>query len=103
MKRLIICADGTWNDEDRISAPTNVSKVHRALQTYHVEGVNQLVYYHSGVGTKWGERMRGGAFGIGVNRNIRECYEFLVDHYQRGDELYFFGFSRGAYTVRSLA
>ena len=103
MKRLIICADGTWNDEDRASAPTNVAKLHRALQTYHIEGVSQFVYYHSGVGTKWGERVRGGAFGYGINRNIRACYEFLVDHYERGDELYLFGFSRGAFTVRSLA
>jgi uncharacterized protein (DUF2235 family) len=101
-KRLIVCADGTWNDEDRAGAPTNVAKMHAALETHYVEGTNQWVYYHSGVGTKWGERLRGGAFGRGINKNIRECYEFLVDHYEYGDELYFFGFSRGAYTVRSL-
>jgi len=103
MKRLVVCADGTWNDEDRLCTPTNVARLHRALQTRHVEKVPQLVYYHSGVGTMWGEILGGGAFGVGTNRNIQECYRFLVDHYEPGDALYFFGFSRGAYTVRSLA
>ncbi|MET0342535.1 MAG: DUF2235 domain-containing protein [Polyangiales bacterium] len=102
-KRLIVCADGTWASEDRACAPTNVVKLYRALCTEHVEGVPQLVYYQSGVGTEWGERLKGGAFGFGLSRNIRECYAFLVDNYEPGDELYFFGFSRGAYTVRSLA
>src|ERR1700753_1945791 len=101
-KKLIVCADGTWNDEDLRRSPTNVAKLHRALESQHVEPVSQLVYYHSGVGTKWGDRLQGGAFGFGINRNIRECYEFLVDNYQPGDELYFFGLSRGAYTPRSL-
>jgi uncharacterized protein (DUF2235 family) len=103
MRRLVVCADGTWNDEDGTRAATNVVKLHRSLKTWHVEQVPQLVYYHSGVGTKWGERLNGGAFGFGINRNIKQCYEFLVDHYQPGDALYFIGFSRGAYTVRSLA
>lgn len=103
MKRLVVCADGTWNDEDRMCAPTNVAKLHRALRTLFVEGDPQIVYYHSGVGTKWNDRLRGGAFGFGINRNIRQCYEFLVEQYKPGDELYFFGFSRGAYTARSLA
>jgi uncharacterized protein (DUF2235 family) len=103
MRKLVVCADGTWNDEDRQCAPTNVAKLHRALKTQHVERVPQLVFYHSGVGTKWDERLHGGAFGFGINRNIKQCYRFLVDNYQPGDELYFVGFSRGAYTVRSLA
>jgi uncharacterized protein (DUF2235 family) len=103
MKRLVVCADGTWNDEDRLCTPTNVARLHRALQTRHIENVPQLVYYHSGVGTKWGELLSGGAFGVGINRTILACYRFLVDHYEPGDALYFFGFSRGAYTVRSLA
>jgi uncharacterized protein (DUF2235 family) len=102
-KRLIVCADGTWNDEDATGAATNVAKLHACLQTKYVEGVDQRVYYHSGVGTRWGERLLGGAFGAGINRNIIDCYTFLVENYEPGDELYFFGFSRGAYTVRSLA
>jgi hypothetical protein len=100
-KKLIICADGTWNDEDRTR--TNVAKVHRALKTWHAEGVDQWVCYVSGVGTTLGEAISGGAFGYGLSRNILQGYYFLVDNYQPGDQLYFFGFSRGAYTVRSLA
>jgi hypothetical protein len=100
-KKLIVCADGTWNDEDR--ARTNVAKLHRAIKTWHVEGVDQWVCYVSGVGTTFGEAISGGAFGYGLSRNILRGYYFLVDNYTPGDELYFFGFSRGAYTVRSLA
>ncbi len=100
-KKLIVCADGTWNDEDLVR--TNVAKLHRALQTWHVEGVNQWVCYVSGVGTTFGEAIRGGAFGYGLSRNILRGYYFLVDNYGPGDQLYFFGFSRGACTVRSLA
>jgi uncharacterized protein (DUF2235 family) len=102
-KRLIVCADGTWNDEDRAGATTNVAKLHADVQTHYVEGVSQWAYYHSGVGTRWGERLSGGAFGSGINRNILDCYTFLVENYAPGDELYLFGFSRGAYTVRSVA
>ncbi|HXX68395.1 MAG TPA: DUF2235 domain-containing protein [Polyangiaceae bacterium] len=102
-KRLIVCADGTWNDEDAAGAPTNVAKLHAAVQTRHVEGVEQLVHYQSGVGTRMLERFVGGAFGVGLSRNIKECYAFLVDNYVEGDEIFLFGFSRGAYTVRSLA
>lgn len=102
-KSLIVCADGTWDAEDGTGTPTNVARLHHAIQTRYVEGVNQLVYYHSGVGTRWGERLTGGAFGCGINRNIIACYRFLVENYEAGDEIYLFGFSRGAYTVRSLA
>lgn len=65
-KKLIVCADGTWNDEDRTR--TNVAKLHRALQTWHVEGIDQWVRYVSG--TTSGEAVRGGAFGYGLTRNI---------------------------------
>jgi uncharacterized protein (DUF2235 family) len=102
-KKLIICADGTWNDEDGASGQTNVAKIHHALQNKLVEGVNQSVCYVTGVGTRWGERLRGGALGYGLSKNILEAYRFLVEDYDEGDKLYFFGFSRGAYTVRSLA
>src|SRR5205823_4301005 len=96
-------ADGTWSDEDCAGARTNVAKIQRAFQTWHVEGVDQWVCYVSGVGTTVGEALSGGVFGYGLTRNILQAYHFLVDNYQHGDQLYFFGFSRGAYTVRSLA
>ena len=102
-KKLIVCADGTWNNEDGAGSQTNVAKLHRVLKNNFVEGVDQLVCYVTGVGTRWGERVRGGAFGYGLDANIKEAYRFLVDHYEEGDQLFFFGFSRGAYTARSLA
>jgi uncharacterized protein (DUF2235 family) len=108
MRRLIVCADGTWNkpDEDDHGqpAPTNVVKIQRAIKAIDDTGVSQITFYHSGVGTGDAvDKFGGGAFGDGLDRNILECYEFLVSNYVPGDELYFFGFSRGAYTVRSLA
>jgi uncharacterized protein (DUF2235 family) len=67
-------------------------------------GTDQIVYYHDGVGTSGGiDKFTGGAFGRGMEGNIRELYRFLVYNYEPGDELYFFGFSRGAFTVRTLA
>jgi uncharacterized protein (DUF2235 family) len=102
-KKLIVCADGTWNDEDGAAGPTNVVKIHRSFQNNYVEGVNQWTCYVTGVGTRLRERIRGGAFGYGLSKNILEAYRFLVEQYEHGAELYFFGFSRGAYTVRSLA
>jgi uncharacterized protein (DUF2235 family) len=65
--------------------------------------VGQRVYYHPGVGTGRWDRVRGGAFGWGLSRNIKDAYLYLVENYEPADELFFFGFSRGAYAVRSLA
>jgi uncharacterized protein (DUF2235 family) len=105
-KRLVVCCDGTWNTpEERAEgarAPTNVSKIARAVTAHDGDGTEQLVHYEPGVGTRRFERYAGGAFGYGLSRNVRDCYRFLVKHYEPGDELYFFGFSRGAYTARSV-
>lgn len=105
MKRIIVCADGTWNSDDA-PAPkhTNVSKLHRAVAPA-ANGVAQVAYYQDGVGTAGGrlDRLVGGAFGRGLSDNVQACYRFLVDTYEPGDELFLFGFSRGAYTARSLA
>lgn len=106
-KKIIVCADGTWNTEDQVdhgtSCPTNVVKVARALLPTDAHGQNQVIYYHSGVGTNLGQHFGGGAFGVGLFANVQDCYRFLVHNYEPGDRLYFFGFSRGAYTARSLA
>jgi len=99
-KRLVVCCDGTWNMPDQPS-PSNVTKVALALERLDPAGVEQRVYYDKGVGTGRFDRIRGGAFGWGISKNIWEAYRFLVANYQPGDELFFFGFSRGAYTVRS--
>jgi len=110
MKRLVICADGTWNERDRVNKktgrrhPTNVTKVARGVLPQSANGTAQVVYYHEGVGTGGGlDRFTGGAFGRGIEANIRALYRFIVYNYAEGDELYFFGFSRGAFTVRTLA
>lgn len=109
MKRIVICADGTWNVRDQIDKnaktrrPTNVTKVARAVRPRSTAGVDQITYYHEGVGTagkldKWS----GGVFGDGIEKNIRDLYRFIVYNYEDGDELFLFGFSRGAFTVRTL-
>ncbi len=108
MKRIVICADGTWNrpeqgDDDR---PTNVLKLARAIEpvTHDEDGseVEQVVFYDWGIGSYYGS-VSGGATGKGINKNVQDGYRFIVQNYDPGDELYFFGFSRGAYTVRSLS
>jgi uncharacterized protein (DUF2235 family) len=106
MRRLVVCADGTWNDDDAANGghDTNVVRLARAIAPAGPDGTEQTVYYHAGVGTGgWWDRMTGGAFGNGISRNIKACYRWIAERYRPGDELFFFGFSRGAYTVRSLA
>ncbi len=109
IKRLIICADGTWNSPNQtdhnVSSPTNVVKLASAVSPFDDQGVAQMIYYHAGVGARGGylDKFSGGAWGVGISHNIRELYLFLVLNYNPGDELFLFGFSRGAYTVRSLA
>jgi uncharacterized protein (DUF2235 family) len=104
-KRLIVCCDGTWNTADQAIAgqarPTNVTKLALSVAATDAAGVRQCVYYHRGVGTSRWQRLRGGAFGFGLSGNVLDAYRFLIDNYQPDDQLYFFGFSRGAYTARS--
>ena len=101
-KRLVVCCDGTWNSPDEKN-PTNVSKIALAIAPSDASGKEQRTYYGSGVGTRKNERFRGGAFGVGLSRDVRNAYRFLVDNFEPGDEIYFFGFSRGAFTARSTA
>ena len=102
-KRLVICCDGTWNTPDQVEnglpSMTNVAKV--ALTVSPGSDIEQRVFYQQGVGSGRWEHIRGGAFGYGLSRNVREAYRFIVDNYVPGDELFFFGFSRGAFTARS--
>lgn len=104
-KRVVVCCDGTWNTPDEMragaAAPTNVAKL--ALTVLTGEGSDQLLFYEPGVGTTPDDRVFGGAFGYGLSANICNAYSFLARAYESGDALYLFGFSRGAYTARSLA
>jgi uncharacterized protein (DUF2235 family) len=107
MKRLIVCCDGTWNTPDQQSrgewSATNVTKVALAITPRDDNGLEQRTFYHRGVGTSRGQRISGGAFGLGLSRDVRATYRFLVQNFDPGDELFFFGFSRGAFTARSTA
>lgn len=106
MKRLVVCCDGTWNKPDSQTI-TNIEKIARTVQSDPgvTGGVHQLVYYASGVGagSYAADRVLGGAFGFGLFHNVIACYRFLAQNYEDGDEIFVIGFSRGAYTARSLA
>jgi uncharacterized protein (DUF2235 family) len=109
-RRLIICCDGTWNkpesscgDWDEKEVCTNVLKTVRSIEAVASDGTDQIVYYESGVGTGGiFDRFVGGFAGYGIKRNIERAYRFLANNYRDGDEIWCFGFSRGAFTVRSL-
>jgi len=106
-KRLVICCDGTWNNSnDRGFGPaTNVSRLSGAVAHKCCSGMPQLVYYHPGAGTESTKiaRTLGGMFGVGVSQDIVETYRFICDNYNPGDEVIIIGFSRGAFTARSIA
>ncbi len=109
MKRIAIFCDGTWNtpdeSEDGKLCQTNVVKMANALSLNSADGTAQLLYYDTGIGSEGNfiKRSFDGATGTGITENILQAYCFIINNYEPGDELYFFGFSRGAYTVRSLS
>jgi uncharacterized protein (DUF2235 family) len=105
-KRLVVCADGTWNVPDSrdgsLVCPSNVVKMALAVAAPG-DDMEQQIFYVKGVGTGMYDRFIGGGFGWGLSDHILEGYRYLISAYEPGDELFLFGFSRGAYTVRSLA
>ena len=103
MKRLVICCDGTWQ---RLygDALTNVALTARAVAPRDAHGNAQIVYYSQGVGASLsGLSLWQGMTGGDLDDNLLEAWLFLNLNYEPGDQIYLFGFSRGAYTVRSLA
>jgi uncharacterized protein (DUF2235 family) len=108
VKNIVICSDGTGNTAIK-GRGTNVFKLYEAVD---LEGhkadpakVPQIAFYDDGVGT---QRLKplavlGGAFGWGLSRNVKQLYASLARTYDPGDRIYLFGFSRGAFTVRTLA
>ena len=100
-KNIVLCSDGTGNRGGK-GRGTNVWRLFQALD--RTPASKQVAFYDDGVGTEDFKLARalGGAFGWGLSRNIRELYTFLVRNYETGDRIYLFGFSRGAFTVRSL-
>lgn len=105
MKRLVCSLDGTWNDGDGSSPQTNVAKLHSAILPRDRKGVRQLVRYIAGIATTENLHFAflRGAVGVEVGARIKLAYQFLRDVYEPGDEIYLFGFSRGAFEARSLA
>lgn len=101
-KRIVFCFDGTWN---RLGADclTNVAMLAQMVRPVAHDGTPQIIYYDEGIGTDSKlNRWTGGIFGDGMLTIIREAYRFLIFNYEPGDEIFAFGFSRGAYTARSF-
>jgi uncharacterized protein (DUF2235 family) len=108
MKRLVVCCDGTWKAE----SSSTVSNIIKIAQTIRFdapgpagEPIQQWVSYVSGPGARGflADRLMGGAFGLGLEANLSSAYWHLALNWEPGDEIYIFGFSRGAFTARSLA
>ncbi len=110
MKRIVICCDGTWKRLDE-RHPTNVVRIAQAVMPQGPDGAAQVVFHLDGVGTGRGtgrvarglDRALGGMFGQGLMATVEAAHRFLIFNHAPGDEIYLFGFSRGAYMARSLA
>ncbi|MBP1299842.1 DUF2235 domain-containing protein [Bradyrhizobium elkanii] len=119
-KNIVIFSDGTGQaggikfDEAR----TNVYKLYRACRVgpdTQVAPVEQVAFYDPGLGSasdgghfkigwmRWLYNLASVATGLGITRNIVDCYAAIISLYEEGDRIYLIGFSRGAYTVRSVA
>ncbi|WP_424928422.1 DUF2235 domain-containing protein [Amaricoccus tamworthensis] len=109
MANLVVCADGTWqtpdDEESGVSTASNVSRLVKSLGDTDNNGLPQKCHYITGIGAgdSFVQRLTGGGLGLGLSEDIREGYLWLAKNYTPGDRIYLFGFSRGAYTVRSLA
>jgi len=109
-KRIVVCCDGTGNGFENAEEQSNVAKLYSSISV----NSRQRCYYHPGVGTmgspnsrgrigrEW-SKIKGLAFGAGLLSNVGDAYRYLMDTYEDGDEIFLFGFSRGAFTVRALA
>ncbi|KAK0623720.1 hypothetical protein B0T14DRAFT_516939 [Immersiella caudata] len=106
-KRLILCCDGTWMDslgKKSYEPPSNVTRISRGLRRNCANGTHQIINYYAGVGTAGTvDQFTGGAFGMGLDADIRAVYNFICANYVDGDEIILIGFSRGAFTARSVA
>jgi hypothetical protein len=104
VKRIVICYDGTWNAVGNPNEVTNVVRVGQAVSKIDDNGVAQMVYYNAGVGSGGPiDQFLGGVFGVGLRSNVKRGLAFLSLNWEPGDEIFIFGFSRGAYSARALA
>src|SRR6266852_2075228 len=108
-RNIVICCDGTANEFTKNN--TNVVKLYSTLER---DPATQVTFYHPGLGTMEPEgalttfsrkvtKLLGMALGYGLSNDIRDAYVFLMQNFERGDKVFLFGFSRGAYTVRAVA
>lgn len=115
-KKLALFFDGTWQkqtDKTNVFRLFELTDAQRSFscalggpaREKHIPAVGpvqQMKFYHEGIGVKPGEKIRGGGFGYGMSRTIKDGYLWISEHYEAGDDVYIFGFSRGAYTARSM-
>lgn len=97
-KKIVVFSDGTGQEGGK-KHNTNVYKLFNMIED---RTSKQVSFYDRGLGTGV-RKLTGNAFGMGISKNIRECYQFIFENYEAGDEIFLFGFSRGATTVRSLS
>lgn len=103
MKKLVICCDGTWQRLYR-GELTNVALTARVIAARDANDIAQIVYYSAGVGADLARSsLWNGMTGADLDQHLLDAYLFLNLNYEPGDQIYLFGFSRGAYTVRTLA
>ena len=102
-KNIALFSDGT-NNQGGNGRDTNVWRLYNLLETDHKK-IKQIAFYDDGVGTFKSTPLKiaGLAFGWGLSQNVRDLYVYLASHYEDGDDIYLFGFSRGSFTVRMLA
>ncbi|KAK4570358.1 hypothetical protein LTR86_002438 [Recurvomyces mirabilis] len=106
-----MCSTGTWLNSDSgtlkgsITIPSNITRLSRAIKPISADGIPQISYYHYGVGAGGGviDKITSGASGAGLSEIVREGYQFIATNWTQGDEIFIFGFSRGAYTARAIA
>jgi uncharacterized protein (DUF2235 family) len=123
-KKIVICLDGTWqnpykikqrSDGSRVLKPSNVLKLSRAVLPRNPDdGREQITYYDAGIGAlvtypgrpnrllSFTDRILGGGWGAGFESNLEEAFRFLVHNHREGDQVFLFGFSRGAAQARAL-
>lgn len=97
-KNIVVFSDGT-GQEGGVGNNTNVYKLFNMIED---RTPRQVAFYDPGLGTGW-RKITGNIGGMGISRNIQQCYQFIFEQFEAGDQIFLFGFSRGAATVRSLS
>jgi uncharacterized protein (DUF2235 family) len=97
-KNIVIFCDGTAQEGGN-ERDTNIHKMYKMVEN---RTPRQVAFYSPGLGTNW-QKVTGTVGGMGISKKIQECYQFISDHFESGDQIFLVGFSRGAATVRSLS